>query len=215
MTVDRRFQVWINNSGRLSVPSSASADYDKWYVQLDQSMFGMCQFQETHNQGINANHLHGRRFFEANNTDEHVGYAPNTNTVDIRYSVHTAHNSASDMSRHRSIVFSTDLSVKSELNSEAEATRKRWLVDYAVNNNTEFSYVLRQPVSDDPYDTDVSAHYLGHTSTVSEPLPSARVYASTNPSAGRWQELRSSAPLYRFEVRAAVKCWSYARNINS
>ena len=201
-TPDRRFVVWINNDGSL--------DDDHWYVRFDKSLFALLQFQETI-PSTTANHLPGRRFFQHDITEKyrHQEMVNGSPGVSTEYSIHISHSSASDMSCHRSIVFSTDLSVKSERNSSNEGSYKRYLVDYSVTSDTQFSYTIRKPITDDPYDLDVSKHYLGNESTVTEPLPSARVYASVNPSAGRWQILTSPSSLYKFECRAMLKIFDY------
>ena len=44
---------------------------------------------------------------------------------------------------------------------------------------------------------------------MTETLPSHRFFQNTNPSAGRWQDLITPAPLWEIEVRATVKVWDY------
>lgn len=118
-----------------------------------------------------------------------------------RFVVHTAHMSCADATRIREIVFTSDMAVKSEGN--VGSSYKRFLCDYQVFNNTKFSYVLTSKLNLDPYST--AFPNVGDQSTVTEELPSHRIYQSANASAGRWQELVVPAPLWEVEVRAQVR----------
>ena len=125
-----------------------------------------------------------------------------------RFVVHTAHMCCADATRLRELVFISDVAVKSEGN--AESTYKRFLCDYQIFNPTNFSYNIQLGNNTDPYGS--QSLNIGRASTVTEVLPSHRIYASENASAGRWQELVVPAPLYEIEVRAMVKCWDYENN---
>ena len=125
-----------------------------------------------------------------------------------RFVVHTAHMCCADATRLRELVFVSDLNVKSEGN--AESVYKRFLCDYQIFNPTNFSYQIQQNLNEDPYAG--ATLNIGRAATVTEVLPSHRIYASDNASAGRWQELVVPAPLYEAEVRAMVKCWDYENN---
>ena len=122
-----------------------------------------------------------------------------------RWTVHTAHMSCADYNRCREIVFTSDMAVKSEGNTTGGY--KRFLCDYQITDDTRFSYMLQDKKTSDPYDT--LDHFTSKTSTVTETLPSHRVYTSNNPSAGRWQELTLPSALYELEVRARVRIWDY------
>ena len=117
-----------------------------------------------------------------------------------RYVIHTAQMSCADATRIREIVFTSDLSVKSEGN--AEASYKRFLCDYQVFNKTEFSYNIKDVLGQDPYNPDDPL--VAKTSTVSD-----RIYTSNNASAGRWQELIEPSPMWEVEVSATLRCWDY------
>ena len=130
-----------------------------------------------------------------------VRYAP-------RFVVHTAHMSCADATRIREIIFTSDMAVKSEGN--VGSSYKRFLCDYQVFNNTKFSYNLTSRLNLDPYST--AFPNVGDVSTVTEELPSHRVYQSANASAGRWQELIVPAPLWEVEVKAQVRCWNFETN---
>ena len=125
-----------------------------------------------------------------------------------RFVCHTAHMCCADATRLRELVFISDVAVKSEGN--AESTYKRFLCDYQIFNPTTFSYNINLTSNSDPYAA--LTQNISHASTVTEVLPSHRIYASENASAGRWQELVVPAPLYEIEVRALVKCWDYENN---
>jgi len=122
-----------------------------------------------------------------------------------RWTVHTAHMSCADFNRCREIVFTSDMAVKSEGNTTGGY--KRFLCDYQITDNTRFSYIINDDRTHNPYDR--NNHFTSLSSTVTETLPSHRVYTSTNPSAGRWQELTLPSPLYELEVRARVRIWDY------
>ena len=119
---------------------------------------------------------------------------------------HTAHMSCADMSRIREIVFSSDLFVLSEGN--AENTYKRFLCDFQVFNGTSFSYQVQDMQNVDPYISSEQG-FLTKRANMTETLPSHRFFQNSNPSAGRWQDLITPAPLWEIEVRATVKVWDY------
>ena len=123
---------------------------------------------------------------------------------------HTAHMSCADMSRIREIVFSSDLFVLSEGN--AENTYKRFLCDFQVFNGTSFSYQVQDMPNVDPYITSELA-FLTKRANMTETLPSHRFFQNNNPSAGRWQDLITPAPLWEIEVRATVKVWDYEEQV--
>ena len=125
-----------------------------------------------------------------------------------RFVVHTAHMSCADATRIREIIFTSDMAVKSEGN--VGASYKRFLCDYQVFNNTKFSYELDSGSNQDPYSS--LTPNIANSSTVTEELPSHRIYVSNNASAGRWQELIVPSPLWECEVRAQVRCWNYEHN---
>ena len=124
------------------------------------------------------------------------------------YASYTAHMCCADSSRLREIVFTSDLSVKSE--AQAGTNYKRFLCDYSILNPTTFSYDITHTRDQDPYLS--TNNFIARKASVSEVLPSHRYYASENASAGRWQELRSPEPLHEIEVRAMCKVWSYSKN---
>ena len=123
---------------------------------------------------------------------------------------HTAHMSCADISRIREIVFSSDLFVLSEGN--AENTYKRFLCDFQVFNGTSFSYQVQDIPNVDPYVVSDLA-FLTNRASMTETLPSHRFFQNTNPSAGRWQDLITPAPLWEIEVRATVKVWDYENQV--
>ena len=123
-----------------------------------------------------------------------------------RWTVHTAQMSCADYNRCREIVFVSDMAVKSEGNTSGGY--KRFLCDYQITDNTRFSYQVGDFQNSDPYGP-ATSHYLPSSSTLTETLPSHRIYQSQNASAGRWQDLTLPVALYEVEVRARVRCWDY------
>ena len=211
-TPDMRYKVMINNQGR------QRADY--WYVKMDDTfdgvsrseadLFAMLQFQQkpvpTHGD-VNPNDLPGKRFFEDIRTmqEPFTTIVQGGSNIVTNYSKHVAHNSAADLSNHRRLVFSSDLSVKSERN--VQDTYKRYLVDYQITQDTTFNYQISSGYRHDPYN--IGTPFLSSIVNVSEPLPAHRVYTSSNPSSGRWQMLTLPSPLWRMEVRARLQYFSY------
>ena len=229
MTPDFKFQVWVSNGGYslLQAAGGLQADTSNIWVTFDDDLFKMLQFQTTAG-GALANQHGGSRFIADPAATQHRigsvdpggalvagGYASFNalGTLELRsrmYSLHQAPMSAADsINRIKSIVFESDLAVKSERNTESGF--KRFLCDYVIENPTTFSYKVNDPrVTGDPYSA--NNPNIGWSSTVTEELPSHRIYTSSNASGGRWQMLSLPAPLYQIEVRASVKVWDYATN---
>ena len=124
------------------------------------------------------------------------------------YVTHTAQMCCADATRIREIVFTSDMSVKSEGN--AEAVYKRFLCDFQVFNPTNITYNISTYQGTDPYSQTIPA--VTPQSSFTETLPSHRIYTSENASAGRWQELLEPSALWEVQVRAMVRCWDYERN---
>jgi hypothetical protein len=122
------------------------------------------------------------------------------------WTVHTAHMSCADYNRCREIVFTSDVAVKSEGNTSG--AYKRFLCDYQITDATRFSYNLKDQRLVDPYSLEGN-HFMSREATITETLPSHRIYQSANASAGRWQDLTLPSPLYEIEVRARVRVWDY------
>jgi len=190
--------------------------HERLYLKMSQALFSMLQFQSGDSpitvQGAvvgadhNALNLVGRRFHAATYGDsETIGLAPGATT----FQKHTAHMCAADISCHRRIVFISDLATKQERN--VQNVYKKFLADYNVTNPTNFSYQIRDRTGFDPYDSadGYADHFKSHQATVTETLPSHRVYASANNSSGRWQMLSLPGPLHQIEVRAQLQIWNF------
>ena len=122
------------------------------------------------------------------------------------WTVHTAHMSCADHNRCREIVFTSDIAVKSEGNTTGQY--KRTFCDYQITDETRFSYDVKDIRQFDPYALE-GRHFMSRQSSITETLPSHRIYSSANASAGRWQDLTLPTPLYESEVRARVRVWDY------
>ena len=229
MTPDFKFQVWVSNGGYslLAQAGGPIADNENIWVTFDDDLFKMLQFQTTAG-GALANQHGGSRFIADPAATQHrigsidpggnllaggYGSLNALGTLEFRsrmYSLHQAPMSAADsINRIKSIVFESDLAVKSERNTESGF--KRFLCDYVIENPTTFSYKVTDPrITGDPYSANTPN--IDWSSTVTEELPSHRIYTSSNASGGRWQMLSLPAPLYQIEVRASVKVWDYATN---
>ena len=195
-----------------------SHDGYRFHAYQPQQEFGLGphDLQETHGLQFSAYHseLNQRGVNDAVPTHIETVYdgfydpdlaSNNRDRYKQRFVVHTAQMSCADATRIREIVFTSDLSVKSEGN--AEGAYKRFLCDYQVFNKTEFSYTIRDVLGVDPYNS--VDPLVSKISTVSEEMPSHRIYTSSNPSAGRWQELIEPSPLWEVEVTATLRCWDY------
>ena len=159
------------------------------------------------NLGTLVGNVGGTDIYNANGTypgDDSV-YTGQTPMI-RNWTVHTAHMSCADYNRCREIVFTSDMAVKSEGNTSG--SYKRFLCDYQITDATRFSYNLKDQRLYDPYGRE-DAHFMSRSATITETLPSHRIYQSANASAGRWQDLTLPSPLYEIEVRARVRVWDY------
>ena len=143
----------------------------------------------------------GETLYLYNGGANHDNYVERTR----KWTVHTAHMSCADYNRCREIVFTSDMAVKSEGNTTGGY--KRFLCDYQITDGTRFTYMVSDQRGHDPYDR--NRHFTSQSASITETLPSHRVYTSENPSAGRWQELTLPSALYEVEVRARVRVWDY------
>ena len=111
---------------------------------------------------------------------------------------------ADNINRIKRLVFTSDLMVKSESNTESGY--RRFLVDYILEGPTTINYRLTSPY------TWPSRDHGDDFTDVAEELPAHRVYTCNNPSGGRLQELISPSPLYELTVRCFAQVWSFAED---
>ena len=228
-TPDMRFKLYINND---SATESWIRPNSHWYVRMSPGLFSMLQWQQsfdvfeykdsgglTHKipENYNVMNLRRRRFFTADYADEYQVVQRGSNPTAVAHAtMHTTHMSCSEMSVHRRIVFSSDLAVVSERNSQS--TYRRFLADYKVSNDTTFSYSLTRLDYGSAYLETIGAQtfkgFIDNKSTVSEPLPSTRIYTSMNASGGRFQNLSLPSALHQITVRAELEIWDYELGIH-
>ena len=229
---DFRVQVWISNKQKYAYAGGGEdANYTEhehlWYIKMERGLFDMLQFQISNASGPNneapnatfTNHI-GMRMFGRDDAGGHTTASVLWNvlsqgqgvagSVTRHYTISTSATCAADaLNCHRRLVLESDLITKQERVMTNFGARKRQLVEFDIVNNTTFNYNISEMAGQDPYNS--VAHNIARSTTVSEPLPSARTYVSPEGVGGRWMQLSTNSPLYELEVTAYIISWSFEK----